>query len=104
MSLLCALQSLEGHRIVCSGPPIENLTTLEIHVVTSIPLYDSKIWEIFMHRLPKLKELRVVYVNQGRALNHMFQLTTLSFGRCDGCKEKGLVMDYFVHQTCSSRP
>lgn len=65
MSLLYALQTLPGRRISCSGSRLEDLTTLDIHVVTSIPLYDSEPWEILMHRLPKLMQLNIVYIKQG---------------------------------------
>ena len=51
-----------------------------------------------MHRLPNLKHLNVVYVNQGRTFKQVFQLITLSFGRCDDCEEKDLVIHYSVHQ------
>ena len=98
MSLLYALQSLPDRRLSFSGLPLEDLTTLDIHIVTSIPLYDSRIWEIFMHRLPKLEQINVVFINQGRMFKQMFRLITLSLGRCDDCAEKGRVINYSVHQ------
>ena len=51
-----------------------------------------------MHRLPKLEQLNVVFINQGRMFKQMFTLITLGLGRCDDCAEKGRVINYSVHQ------
>ena len=98
MSLLYALQSLPKRLISSSDLPLEELTTLNIHVVTSIPLYDSESWEVFMHRLPKLKQLNIIYINQGREFRQSYGFLKASLGRCEDCNWNGRAINYFVHQ------
>ena len=98
MSLLYALQLLPKRVLSSSGPPLEVKSTLDIHVVTSLPLYDSEPWEIFMHCLPELKELNIVYINQGRTFRQSQGLLRASLGRCHDCEHKGRVINYSVHQ------
>ena len=101
MSLLYALQTLPER---CLGYdqslPIEELTTLAVHVVTSSPLFDSRPWEIFMHRLPKLKQLNVVFIIQGRPFKDPFTLNFYGMGlrRCEDCEDKNRLITYSVHQ------
>ena len=64
MSLLYALQKLPERRLGPDYHPLEVLPSLNIHVINSTPLFDSKPWELFVHRLPKLKRLNVTYVLQ----------------------------------------
>ena len=98
MSLLYSLQSLPARQISIAGSPLEDLTTLDIHVVSSIPLYGSESWEVFMHHLPNLKQLNVVYVNQGKEFRQSFGAIMMSFGRCGDCEEGGRVINSSVHQ------
>ena len=54
-----------------------------------------------MHRLPKLKQLNVVFINQGRPFRQSFYLlfnSSSKCNRCADCAEKGRVMYYSVHQ------
>ena len=69
MSLLYALQMLPGRQLGYDSRPLEDLITFNVHVVSSSPILDSTSWEIFMHRLPKLVELNVVFVMQGLETN-----------------------------------
>ena len=101
MCLMSALQKLPERRLGHKHLPLEDLTTLDIHVVTSSPLFDSEAWEVFMHRLPKLKQLNVVFVMQGKGFNDSFihnNLAKLSLRRCKDCEVKNRIITYSVHQ------
>ena len=101
MCLMSALQKLPERRLGQRHLPLEDLTTLDIHVVTSSPLFDSEAWEVFMHRLPKLKQLNVVFVMQGKGFKDSFilnNLATLSLRRCSDCEVKNRIITYSVKQ------
>jgi len=102
MSLMFALQTLPHCRMgqYCHLLHIEEQTTLSVHVVTSSPLFDSKPWEIFMHRLPKLKQLNVVFIIQGKSYKEPFTLNFYGMGlkRCKDCGDKDRVITYSVHK------
>ena len=99
MSLLFALQAIPGRCLSKDACPLEEITSLEVHVVTSIPLFDSEIWELFMHRLPKLKHLSIVFVMQGREFRNSFSLIkNMAIHRCHNCTDKKRVVTYSVHQ------
>ena len=73
LSLLYALQTLPGH---CIGSvddrPLEDLSSLTVHLVNSSPLFDPKAWESIIHRLPKLKKLHLVFIMQSKPFNESF--------------------------------
>ena len=74
-TLLHALQSLPELRLGRNHSSLENLATLDVHVVTSSPLFASRSWEVcFMHTLPKLKQLNVVFIMQGKAFMPSFKI------------------------------
>ena len=99
MSLLYSLQTLPERRLGQEHHPLEELTTLTVHVVNSSPLFDSKPWECFMHRLPKLKQLNVVFIMQGKTFNESFnQNYTLNLQRCKDCQIKNRIITYSVQQ------
>ena len=99
MSLLFALQSLPQRRLGPDSCPLEELTSLEVHIVTSIPLFDSEAWEVFLHRLPNLKQLKVVFVMQGREFRQSFGLIkNMTIQRCNNCKDNNRVVTYSVHR------
>ena len=100
MSLLYALQKLPGRLVGSHTPcPLEDLTSLTIHVVTSNPLFNSCPWEIFMHRLPNLQRLNIVFVMQGKGFKNHFNLNySLYLKRCDDCQVKNRYISYFVQQ------
>ena len=100
MSILNALQMLPGRRISQNHQPLEDLTTLDIHVVTSSPLLDSEPWEVFMHRLPKLKSLNVTFILQGKGFRQSFYKNNkpLTLLRCNDCKNKGRIITYSIQQ------
>ena len=100
ITLLYALQSLPNFRLSTDHRPqrLENLTTLTVHIVNSSPLFDSEPWEIFMHRLPKLKQLNVVFIVQGKPLKQSFfsHNAQLSIYRCKDCKDQDRIITYSV--------
>ena len=100
MSLLYALQSLPERRLGQEHLPLEDLTDLNVHVVTSNPIFDSEPWEILMHRLPNLKNLKVTYIVQGKAFKQSFYHNSkdLTLKRCGDCEEKKRVITYSVHK------
>ena len=99
MTLLYALQSLPGRHLGLNQKPLEELTTLDIHVVISSLMLSSEPWELFMHRLPKLKQLNVVFVMQGNVFKTSYQPNiSVSLMRCEDCKVKDRVITYSVHQ------
>ena len=100
MSLRIALESLPGHRLGRDGRSLEDLTSLTIHVVTSSPLFDSKTWEEdYMHLFPKLKQLDIVFIVQGKALKPSFLINEkLSLHRCEDCETNNRVITYSVQQ------
>ena len=60
ISLLYALQTLPKRSLgLDQRQALEELTTLDIHIVNSNPLFNSEPWEVLMHHLPKLKMLNV---------------------------------------------
>ena len=99
MTLLYALQALPERRLGHDSLPLEDMTTINLHIVTSNPLLDSEPWEMLMHRLPKLKQLNVVFVIEGKTLNQSHYLNaSLKLLRCNDCKAKNRVITYSVHQ------
>ena len=99
MSLLHALQTLPELTLAHDNLPLKDLNTLTIHVVTRSPIFDSKPWEIFMHRIPMLKQLNVVFIIQGKGLKESFILNnTMDLLRCKDCKDKDQVITYSVKQ------
>ena len=98
MSLLYALQMLP-ERSLRHSLPLEDLTTLTVHVVTSSHVFDSESWELFMHRLPKLQQLNVVFVKQGKVCRSSFNLNSkMIISRCEDCKTKGRVITFSVQK------
>ena len=63
LSLLYTLQTLPGG---CIGSvddrPLEDLSSLTVHLVNSSPLFDPKAWESIIHRLPKLKKSTIIII------------------------------------------
>ena len=53
-----------------------------------------------MHRLPKLKQLNVVFIIQGRPFKDPFTLNFYGMGlrRCEDCEDKNRLITYSVHQ------
>ena len=47
MSLLYALETLPERRLAPDSDPLEDLPSLNIHVINFSPLFDSKTWELF---------------------------------------------------------
>ena len=102
ISLLYALQTLPKAKrhLGIDQRPLEELTTLDVHIVISNPLFNSEPWEVLMHRLPKLKQLNVVFIIQGhKEVNQTFKLNKeLRLQRCADCKAKERVITYSVRQ------
>ena len=99
MSLLYALQSLPERRLGQFQIPLEDHTSLTIHVVISNPHFDSMPWEIFMHRLPQLKSLNIIFVIQGVGQKQSYGLNSMvTIGRCFDCQMRNRVITYSVHQ------
>lgn len=100
MSLLFALQSLPERRLGQDHLPLEDLITINVHVVTSIPNLDSEPWEVLLHRLPKIKTLNVTFIMQDKIFRRSFYHNNLflSLQRCNDCKEKDRVITYVVHK------
>jgi len=100
MSLMFALQTLPDRCLGQNHLPLEEQTLLDVHIVTSSPLFDSKPWEIFMHRLPKLKQLNVVFILQGKKFKEPFTLNYYGMGlkRCEECDDEDRVIKYSVNQ------
>ena len=101
LSLLYALQTLPGR---CIGSvddrPLEDLSSLTVHLVNSSPLFDPKAWESIIHRLPKLKKLHLVFIMQSKPFNESFGHNyAMSFlQRCSYCEDKGKVITFSIHQ------
>ena len=51
-----------------------------------------------MHRLPNLKQLNVVFINQGKEFKQSFGSLMMSFGRCSDCEDKNRIINFSVHQ------
>ena len=99
MALTFALESLPGHRLGRKHRALEKLTSLTIHIVTSSPLFNSEAWEEFMHQVPNLKQLNIVFIMQGKELKTQFNLNeNLSLRRCEDCEIKNRIVNYSVHQ------
>ena len=102
ISLLYALQTLPKAKrnLGLEQRPLEDLTTLDVHIVISNPLFNSEPWEVLMHRLPKLKQLNVVFIMQGhKEVKETFKLNKeLRLQRCKDCKAKNRVITYTVRQ------
>ena len=63
ISILYAIHTLPKRRIGHDSHDLmEDIHSLEIHVINSNPFCDSKPWELFVDRLPNLKRLNVTYV------------------------------------------
>lgn len=99
MSLLYALQSLPDGCYLGEGlDPLEELTTLTVHVVISNPHLDSVPWEVFMHRLPELQSLNIVFILQGIGEKQSYGLNTrVIIGSCINCRMSQRVVTYSLH-------
>ena len=105
-SLLHALRAVTNARVKSRSeclPILEDLTTLDIHVITSSrihkassnPLFNSDIWELIMHHLPKLKHLNLVFIRQGADSGKSSDIDTSIF-LCKECRDHNRVMKYSV--------
>lgn len=79
--------------------PVEHMSSLNIHIVTFSPVFDSSVWEYFMHLLPSLTELNISFItNQVPGTEREpldYQGITLE--RCSDCESKGRIINYSVH-------
>ena len=101
-TLLYALRSLGKRRLGRENRRLEDITSLDVHIVTSRPLFYPYPWDEFMHQLPKLKQLNLVFIMQESASkppsNLNYRLSGLSLLRCKDCEAKDRVMTYSVQQ------
>lgn len=77
--------------------PLEEITSLNIHVLSDKPFVDSSIWEYFMHMIPNLKELHVTLVS------HIFEnsdwyMKDINLKRCKMCEKKDRVIEYTIYK------
>ena len=99
MSLLYVLQTLRNRRLGQDQLPLKDITTLTIHGVNNNPLFDSKPWVMFMHLLPKLKQINVIFILQGKSFTETFGHNyTFYLKRCSDCEDKNRVITYSVKQ------
>ena len=99
LSLLYALQSLPAECYLGEAQnPLEDLTSLTIHVIISNPHLDSVPWEVFMHRLPELQNLNIVFIIQGVGEQQSYGLnTSVRIKRCTDCMIRQRVITYSIH-------
>ena len=99
LSLLYALQSLPAECYLGEiQNPLEDLTSLTIHVIISNPHLDSVPWEVFMHRLPELQNLNIVFIIQGVGEKQSYGLnTSVRIKRCTDCTIRQRVITYSIH-------
>ncbi|CAL4246252.1 unnamed protein product [Meganyctiphanes norvegica] len=67
ITLLYALQMIPDLRLSHEHRPLMELNSLDVHIVTSHPVLESETWESFMYRFPKINELNIVFILQGKA-------------------------------------
>lgn len=70
MSLRHAIRRVQDIR---KNLPLNKLSTLNIHVVTSLPLYETEYYEWFMQNIVHLKKLKLTFVMQGRVYEKSFK-------------------------------
>ncbi|CAL4157701.1 unnamed protein product [Meganyctiphanes norvegica] len=94
---LTILFSLQEFGVGEVGKPIQTLSSLDIHIVTFQPVFDSSVWEYFMHLLPALMELNITFITP-KVDREFLDYQGISLERCEDCKSKGRIINYSVHR------
>jgi len=101
-TLFYALKSLGKRCIGRDHSVLEDLTSLDIHVIANNPLFYHEPWEDLLHEFPKLERLNLVFVMQGSAIESSykpnFKLSGLSLFRCRDCETKDHLITYSLQQ------
>ncbi|CAL4161431.1 unnamed protein product, partial [Meganyctiphanes norvegica] len=94
-TILYCLQKL-GVGQLCT--PLAKVTTLNIHLMTALPLFDLQMWELLLHRLPELKNLNITYVGCAGLNWHPNNVhnTMLKLERCKDCEKKDRIVSIKV--------
>ncbi|CAL4112172.1 unnamed protein product [Meganyctiphanes norvegica] len=78
--------------------PLAEVTSLNVHILTALPLFDPQMWELLLHRLPALKELNITYIGCAGLNWHPNNVhsTMIKFERCGRCKKDDRVVSIKV--------
>ncbi|CAL4103614.1 unnamed protein product, partial [Meganyctiphanes norvegica] len=78
--------------------PLAEVTKLNIHILTAMPLFDPQMWELLLHRLPALKELNITYIGcSGLNWNPINVYNTMmKLERCEDCETRDRVISIKV--------
>jgi len=106
MAIFFVLQELSDIRLKTEGLPFYKATNLTIHISHRHPVLDSSVWEYFLHCLPKLKQLNIVFVSPDMFVTEQnlqaFQPldfcsnVDLKLERCHNCVARNRIITYSV--------
>ncbi|CAL4216126.1 unnamed protein product [Meganyctiphanes norvegica] len=72
---------------------LSEMTSLTIHIVHEKPMLDPRMWEFFLHQLPKLKKLNLIFLCGIMKSDNRYNYS-LQGERCSECKRKKRVINY----------
>ncbi|CAL4075097.1 unnamed protein product [Meganyctiphanes norvegica] len=94
---LTVLYNLQWFGVGKDKKPIQTVSSLNVHIVTFMPEFDSSVWEYLMHLLPALMELNITFINSKEDME-ILDYQDINLERCNDCKKKGRVINYSVHR------
>jgi len=92
---LTVLFNLQEFGVGKEGEPIQNVSSLTLHIVAFQPVFDSSVWEYFMHLLPALTELNITFIIP-KVQKEFLDYEGICLERCKDCKAKERIINYTV--------
>ncbi|CAL4153130.1 unnamed protein product, partial [Meganyctiphanes norvegica] len=92
-TLLYALQEIGVGR---EEKSVGCVTSLNIHIVSPLPMLDCKMWEFFMHHLPKLEELHLSFIGPTMSLHNQYN-NQIELQRCDDCFDRNRLITLSIN-------
>ncbi|CAL4068105.1 unnamed protein product [Meganyctiphanes norvegica] len=95
---LTILFAMQESGLGTNKTPVESVSSLNIHVVSPMPMLDSNMWEMIVHRLPQLEELNISFIGcRMEVVNRLNIDITNRLERCKDCKLRDRVITYNIH-------
>ncbi|CAL4155029.1 unnamed protein product [Meganyctiphanes norvegica] len=94
---LTILYAMQESGLGTNKTPVDSVTSLTIHIVSSMPMLDSRMWEMLVHRLPHLNELNISFIGCNMDLKNQLNIDiTNKLERCADCKLRKRLITYSI--------
>ncbi|CAL4142712.1 unnamed protein product, partial [Meganyctiphanes norvegica] len=94
---LTILYAMQESGLGTNKTPVDSVTSLTIHIVSSKPMLDSRMWEMLIHRLPHLNELNISFIGCKKELANRLNIDiTNKLERCTDCKLSNRLITYSI--------